>query len=173
MAKAKERDRSTWIVHGQDRNSPWIMLAIVVLIVVAVVLAYMRFMGFGTVTYEVRECRSPLTAESTWAQIEAADCRAIDVGTDGATLVLYEGTSRTEAASVDGGTFTFEGFPINTPAHAFELRGVRPAGTGLLVDPKDQSVRREVRSNASGTNWNGFTGGRGPTHYWILLTPES
>lgn len=173
MAKAKERDRTQWIVHGQHRNNPWIMFVIVALIVAAVVIAYLRIMAFRTVTYEVRQCQSPLTAESTWAEIEAAECRSIDAVAEGATLVLFEGSSRKEAESVLGGSFTFEGFPINTPAHSFELHGVQPADTGLLVDPKGQSIRREMRSDASGTTWSGFTGGRGPTEYWILLTPDA
>lgn len=173
MGKLQERDRSQWIVQGQHRNNPWIMFIIVALIVAAVVIAYMRVMAFRTVTYEVRQCQSPLTAESTWAQIEAAGCESIDAGAQGATLVLFEGSSRKEAESVQGGIFTYEGFPINTPAHSFELHGVQPAETGLLVDPASETVRREMRSDASGTNWSGFTGGRGPTDYWILLAPGS
>lgn len=173
MAKAKERDRAQWIVHGQHRNNPWIMIIITVLIVAAIVVAYLQIMAFRTVTYEVRQCESPLTAQSTWAQIEAAGCESIDANADGTTLVLFEGSSPKEAESVQGGLFTFEGFPINTPAHSFELRGVEPADTGLLVDPKSQTVRREMRSDASGSSWSGFTGGRGPTEYWILLSPSS
>lgn len=173
MAKARERDRSQWIVHGQRRNSPWIMLIITALIVAAIVFAYLRVMAFRTVTYEVLECQSPLTAQSTWAQVEAAGCESIDANGEDVTLVLFEGSSAKEAESVQGGTFTFEGFPINTPAHSFELRGVQPADSGLLVDPEAQSVRREMRSDASGSTWSGFTGGRGPTEYWILLSPRS
>lgn len=172
MAKAKERDRSQWIVQGQHRNNPWIMLIIIALIVAAIVIAYLRIMAFRTVTYEVRQCAGPLTAESTWAQIETAGCESIDAAADGATLVLFEGSSPKEAESVQGGTFTFEGFPINTPAHSFELSGVQPAETGLLVDPEAQTVRREMSGNASGSTWTGFTGGRGPTEYWILLSPR-
>jgi len=173
MAKTKERDKSQWIVQGQYRNNPWVMFVIVALIIAAVVIAYIRIMGFGTVTYEVRQCQSPITAESSWTEIEAADCSAIDAARDGVTMTLFEGKSPKEVDSVRGGRFVFEGFPINTPAHSFELRGVQPAEVGLLVDPSSKTVRRELSSNASGTDWSGFTGARGPTDYWVLLAPGS
>ena len=166
----RTRDTSEWIVHGQHTRRPWVMFVIVALIVAAVVITYMRFKNFETITYELRSCASPLTAESSWEEVEAAGCEPIDA--TGVTMTLFEEKSRHEPDLVEGGAFTFESFPINTPAQSFEILGTPPSGAGFLVDPGGDIIRRQISSNAAGTDWSGFTGDRGPTQYWVLFTPE-
>lgn len=168
---ARTREKSEWIVQGHHRDSPWVMLVIIALIGAAVVIAYVRFMAFKDVTYELRSCQQPLAADSTWEQIEAAGCEPVDE-LSGAHLVLYEEKSRHEPDLVEGARFTFERFPVNSVAHAVEITGTSPHGVGLLVDPEGRQIRRELSSNADGTQWSGYTGDRGPTTYWVLFTPE-
>lgn len=169
MARTQET-KPEWIVHGHQPRRPWVMLVIVGLIIAAVVIAYLRFMNFQTVTYELRACTAPLTVDSTWSQIEAAGCEPIDASD--VTMVVFEERSRHDPDQIEGGAFSFEGFPMNNPAHSFEITGTPPHDAGFLVDPEGQQIRRQISSNAAGTDWSGYTGDRGPTTYWVLFTPE-
>ena len=87
------------------------------------------------------------------------------------SVAVYEGTSRHEPSSVDGARYAFSDFPVNTPAHSVEISGTPALGTVLIADPAGRQVRREMAGSASGTEWTGFVGSRGPTEYWLLLSP--
>jgi hypothetical protein len=165
----RARQADEWIVHSRKTSQPWVIIPFLVAIGVLVVLAYQRFMAFDTVTYELRVCQSPLTAETSWSEVEAAGCEPM---TDtGASVVLYEGTSRHDPATAEGGVFSFDAFPINASSHAVEISGVPPASSVLIAEPTNERIRRAMSGDASGTSWSGFVGDRGPTEYWLLLTP--
>lgn len=169
---APSRTKDGWIVHGKHQNSLWVPVVIAALIGVCVFIYYQGFMRFETVTYELRECSAPLTAESTWAEVEAADCQPVDAA--GATFVLYEERSRHEPDTVTGSVFTFESFPLNTAAHSPELTLAEPAESVVVAEPDNEQLRRPMRRISSdGLQWSGYTGSRGPTEYWILVTPTA
>jgi hypothetical protein len=154
----------------RTRSRPWVIVVIVAVIAGIVVVAYQRFMTFETITYELRTCASPVDAQSSWSDIEAAGCEPTEH--DGASVVVYEGTSRHEASSVAGAQHAFADFPLNTPAHSVEIIGSEPMGTVLIVEPTNERIRREMAGNADGTAWTGFVGARGPTEYWLLMSPR-
>ena len=170
MAAAKlKADKNGWIVHGTHKNSPWAILVILALIAAVVVLAYQRFMAFDTITYQVRQCAQPLTAESTWADIEAAGCR---VGsTAGMEFRVYEGRSEHVPDSVTDDTFIFDRYPVNSVFHTADLTTTEPGQSALIVDPGNEEIRTVMNSDRSGKNWSAYVGREGPTDYWILLTP--
>lgn len=169
---APTRTKDGWIVHGKHQNSLWVPVVIVIVIGVLVALAYQRFMAFDTVTYELRHCAEPLTAESTWEQVEAAGCEPADA--TGATFVLWEERSRHEPDSVAGSVFTFDSFPINSVAHSPQLTLPESAETVVVAEPTNEQLRRPMRrTSVDGLNWSGYTGARGPTEYWILVTPTA
>ena len=166
----RARDSSEWIVNGRARSRPWVIVVIVAAIAVLIVVAYQRLMAFDTVTYELRACATPVTAQSSWADIEAAGCEPLS--DDSVSVTVYEGTSRHEASSVSGARHSFGDFPVNTTAHSVEIAGTRPMGTVLIAEPTNEQIRREMAGNADGTTWTGFVGARGPTEYWLLMSPQ-
>lgn len=166
--EARSRDTSEWIVYGRKQSQPWLIVVFVVAVGVLVVLAYQRFMAFDTVTYELRACRGSLTADSSWSQVESADCRPGSFGD--VEVVVYEGTSRHEPAAVDGAAYSFDGFPLNSTAHSVEIDGLPSADGVLIAEPTTERIRRAMSGNAAGTAWSGFVGDRGPTLYWLLVT---
>lgn len=169
--KQKGRDHSEWIVHGQTKTNPWVMVAIVVGIAALVVLAYQRLMNFDTITYELRQCEQPLTEESSWAEVTAAGCEPISI--DGVTLKVYEGRSEHVPDSTEDSTFIFDSYPVNSIEHVLEIDGTPPGDALLLGDPQGEEIRRAMSSDAGGRDWSTYVGARGPTEYWLLLTPRS
>ena len=167
--RTQTRDASEWIVNGRQRSRPWVIVVIVAVIAALVVLAYQRFMAFETVSYELRACTTPVDAQSSWSDIEAADCAP--VSDDSVSVVLYEGTSRHEPSAVRGGQYSFGDFPVNTSAHSVEITGTDSMRTVLIAEPNEERIRREMSGNADGTAWTGFVGARGPTEYWLLMSP--
>ncbi|MCA1780946.1 MAG: hypothetical protein ABR500_14075 [Dermatophilaceae bacterium] len=164
------RNHDEWIVHGRKPGQPWLIVVFFVAIGVLVVLAYQRFMAFDTVTYELRACQSPLTVESTWSEVEAAGCEPTEPGE--VQVVLYEGTSRHEPATVDRAVFSFDRFPVNSTLHSVEIDGTPPTGAVLIAEPTNETIRQSMSGNVQGTTWSGFVGDRGPTQYWLLMTPN-
>lgn len=167
--RTKTRDTSEWIVNGRQRSRPWVIVLIVAVIAVLVVAAYQRFMAFETVTYELRACAAPVDAGSSWSDVEAADCTPLV--DESVSVVVFEGTSRHEPSSVSGARYAFGDFPVNTPAHSVEITGTQPMGTVLIAEPANERIRREMTGNADRTSWTGFVGSRGPTEYWLLMSP--
>jgi len=165
-------DKSDWIVHGRKPGNPWVIPIGIILMGILIVMIYQRFMAFDAVTYELRQCQTPLTAESTWEQVRAADCEPLDAA--GTQFVIYEGASRHDPDAVDGNKFLFDSFPINSVEHSVEMEFPFAAESVVIVEPENERVRRALSSVSSdGTRWSGYTGQRGPTHYWILLSPPA
>lgn len=165
------RAREEWIVHGRKPGSPWVIPIVLILMAVLVVMAYQRFMAFEAVTYELRQCQAPLTADSTWEQVQAARCEPVDAGST--VFSIYEGSSRHQPDLVEGSEFIFDSFPINSVEHSTDLVLPEAAESVVIVEPTNERVRRSMRGDAAGTHWTGYTGDRGPTHYWLLVTPDS
>jgi hypothetical protein len=163
------RDTSEWIVHGRKQSQPWVVVVFVIVIAALVVVGYQRFMAFETIRYELRTCERSVVADASWAAVEASGCRPLGAVTG--EVVVYEGTSRHDPDSIDGATFVFDRFPVNSTAHSVELTGIEPAESVLIAEPTNERIRRAMSGNASGTTWTGFIGDRGPTEYWLLVTP--
>jgi Tfp pilus assembly protein PilV len=163
------RDTSEWIVHGRKTSQPWVVVVFVVVIAVLVVVGYQRFMAFETISYELRTCERSVAADASWSAVEASGCRPLDSASG--EVVVYEGTSRHAADSVDGARFVFDRFPVNSTAHSVELTGIEPAESVLIAEPTHERIRRAMSGNAAGTAWTGFIGDRGPTEYWLLIVP--
>lgn len=166
----RSRDQKEWIVHGRKHGQPWVIPVVLILMGVLVVMTYQRFMAFDSVTYELRQCQTPLTAESTWAQVQAANCEPLD--TAGATFAIYEGASRHDPDVTEAHEFLFDSFPINSVEHSVDLRIPVAAASVVVGEPDNEQVRRALSPDAAGKHWTGYTGDRGPTHYWLLVTPR-
>lgn len=154
----------------RQRNRGWVIALGFLALVLTTTLVYREYLAVSTVTYEMRECREPLTESSSWADVEAAGCVPLTAAGDGSIIVMEEGATR-EAKSVEGATWTFEGVPVNSPAHGLRLRTPLAAQTAVVAEPTNQRVRTELSGDVAGTQWSGHIGSRGPTEYWILLTP--
>ena len=169
---APTRTKDGWIVHGTYQNRLWVPVVIAAVIGVLVFGYYQRFMAFDTVSYELRHCSEPLTADSTWQEVEAAECEPVDAA--GTTFVLFEERSQHDPSAVTGSVFTFEDFPVNSVAHSPQLILTEPAETVVVAEPTNEQLRRPMRrTSVDGLRWSGYTGARGPTEYWILVTPTT
>lgn len=158
-------------VRGRGpRNRGWVLLLCFAAILLIATVAYMQLMRFETVTYELRQCEQPLTDSSSWADVEAAGCQPLAV-TGSAGLLQIESSSRNAPDRVEGSTWVFDAVAVNSPAHAIELTSPVPAQSGVIAEPTNKVVRSRLSPDASGTLWTGFIGSRGPTTYWLLLTP--
>lgn len=175
MTTHRNRSEAVWTaeearVKGRrNRNKAWVLVALVALGAFVIWLAWTRMLGVTDVTYELRTCRSPLGEESTWAEVQAAACDPAPV--EGATLELVAGTSREAPASGTGSTWLFENVPVNSPENSAHLTLPEPAGTVVVAEPDNRQIRTAMSSDASGTGWSAYIGSRGPTSYWILVTP--
>lgn len=158
-------------VRGTHRNRGWVMLLVgFAAVVTLATVAYLEFMRFETVSYELRQCDRPLSESSSWAEVEAAGCAPVTLS-DAADLVVLEAATRSAPDRVDGSTWVFEEVPVNSPAHAVELVTPFAGRTAVIAEPTNRVLRDEMSSDASGTRWSGFIGSRGPTEYWLLVTP--
>ena len=151
------------------RNAWWMLPLLAALCLVALYGGYRVYMGIATVTYEVRQCQEPLTEQSTWADVQAAACEPASA--DALTMALMRGEERVEPDGVSGSVLTWEAWAVNSPEHSVDLDLTEPAETVVIGEPEAQRVRVALTSDASDTRWGGFIGGRGPTSYWVLLTP--
>lgn len=173
MARARHEalwthDEST--VKGKvQRNKPWVLILLMACIAGLAALGYTRFWNLQTVTYELRECAQPLTAESTWSEVQSAACDL--VGPGGSRLWVVNEGEQVQPATVEGSTFTFERIPIHSPAPGLRAELDRPARTIVIAEPENEQIRRQMNGDSSGTSWSAHIGSRGPLHYWVLVTP--
>lgn len=173
---ARARHEARWThadatVRGRaQRNRGWVLLVGFAAIVMLATVAYLEFMRFETVTYQLRQCEQPLTEDSSWADVEAAGCEPLAITGD-ANLLQIEASSRNAPDRVEGSTWTFDEVPVNSPAHAIEMVSPIAARSGVIAEPTNEVVRSTLSPDTSGTRWSGFIGSRGPTTYWLLLTP--
>lgn len=164
------KNNDGWIVHGKKPGNPWVIPVAIILMGVLVVMTYQRFMAFDSVSYELHTCQTPLAADSTWGQIESARCEPLDA--DGTELVIYEGSSRHAPDIVAGNTFSFDSFPVNSVEHSIQVQLPFPARSVVIAEPDNTRVRRALSSVQAGIQWSGYIGQRGPTRYWVLISPD-
>lgn len=173
---ARARHEARWThehatVRGRRQgNRGWVLIIAFAAVALMATVAYLEFMRFETVRYELRQCAQPLTEESSWAEVEAAGCEPLPL-TGQASLTRVEGSSHHEPDSIEGSAWIFEGVPVNSPAHAIELVSPVAAEQGIIAEPTNETVRSELSPDTSGLRWSGFIGSRGPQEYWLLLTP--
>lgn len=168
--EARWTHKDSTVSGRRQGNRGWVIILGFLAIALAATVAYMEYMRFETVSYELRQCAEPLTEDSTWADVQAAACEPLSL-TDGASLTLIEGSSRQQPDSAQGSTWVIDGVAVNSPAHAIEIVSPVVAESGVIAEPTNQVVRSTLSKDASGTRWTGFIGSRGPTEYWLLLTP--
>lgn len=168
--EARWTHESSTVRGNRRRNRGWVVLLCFAVIVVLATVAYREFMRFETVSYELRRCEQALTEDSSWADVQAAGCEPVAIASDD-SLLLQEESALKSPDRTDGSTWLFDEVPVNSPAHSFQLQTSFEARSGVVVEPTNQRIRTELSSDASGTRWTAFIGSRGPTEYWILLTP--
>lgn len=176
---ARARHEAMWthqestVKGSAQRNKPWVLILLVALIAGLAALGYTRFWNLQTVTYELRQCAQPLTAESSWADVQAAACEPVEqVDLRGTQLVVTNEGEQIQPATVEGSTFSFENIPIHSPAPGLRVDLDRPVSTIVIAEPDNEQIRREMnRLDSAGTSWSAHIGSRGPLHYWVLLTP--
>lgn len=152
-------------------NRGWWMLVVAFAAVALVsTFAYGRLMNFQDVTFELRHCQQPLTADSTWAEVQAAGCDPAPV--DGAAATHWNQGSATSPDTTGETSWTFERLPVNTVVNAIEFDLPEPAVTVVVAEPDKQTVRRALTSDVSDTTWTGMIGDRASTTMWVLVTPE-
>lgn len=173
----RHRSEAVWtapeaVVKGRARqNRPWVLAALIIALVAVVVLTWSRTMGISDVTYELRTCAEPLDAGSSWAEVQAAGC--VPAPTAGTRVTLWAEGDQQDADVVDDTTWTFQDVPVNTAATAIEVDLSDPATSVVLVEPGNEQVRRALTKDAPGLSWTANVGARGPTAYWLLVTPAS
>lgn len=173
MARARHEGRWTHAeatVKGSTQgNRPWVLILCVALVVGLAVLGYSRYWNFQTVSYELRECAEPLTAESTWAEVQAAACDPVEPGS--IVLRATDKMEQIEPTTVEGSTFSFEMIPVHSRSNGLRVELQAPARSIVIAEPENEQVRREMNSDRPGLNWTANIGSRGPLHYWVLITP--
>lgn len=167
--EAKWSHEEARVKGRRQSNRWWIMLLGFALIVVLAALGYTRFWNFETVSYELRQCTQPLTAESSWAEVQDAACDPVPAGSNQLAVTIEREVA--EPDTVEGSTYFFEMMPVNSPAPALRAELERPARTVVVAEPENEQIRRAMSGDASGTRWSASIGSRGPTAYWVLVTP--
>lgn len=167
--EARWTHKAATVTGRKAHNRPWVLLVLVAAIAVLATVGYVRFMGFTTVTYEFRQCQAPLDEQSDWSTVQAAACDPAPL--DGAEIVLMRSSEAVAATRVDGSSLVWERWPLNSPEHSIEIELPGPARSVVIAEPEAERIRTELTKDASGTRWGGHIGGRGPTTYWILVTP--
>lgn len=155
--------------RGPGNRGWWALAVGFAVIVVATTLAFDRYMNFQDVTFELRHCDSALTEESTWQEVQAAACDPATI--DGDVLTMWHEGSQSSADATAASSWTFEDVPINTVVNAMEITTAAPAESVVLAEPDNERIRRALTSDAEGTRWSGSIRDRGPTTYWVLVTP--
>jgi hypothetical protein len=171
----RARHEAAWtdgdaIVKGRvGRNRAWVLVLLFVALALLSTLAFNRFMNFQDVTYQLRSCEAPLTQDSTWEEVQAAACDPAPAA--GAELTLWAASHERPADATTGDSWVFEDVPVNTAQTSMEVRLPQPARSVVLAEPDNEVVRRELSPDASDRRWTANVGGRGPTTYWVLVTP--
>ena len=171
---SRNRTEASWTheratVKGRRRDKWWVLLALIVALVVVVTLTWNRMMGVGDVTFELRHCAQPLAKDSSWEEVQAAACDPAPI--EGTTLNVLLGLDPQEPVSTTETTWTFENIAVNSPENGLAVRTDEPVQSVVLAEPESQQIRRALTSDASDQRWNANIGGRGPTSYWVLVTP--
>jgi hypothetical protein len=159
------------VKHRRSRNRGWVLIPLFAVIAVVATLAYDRFMSFATVSYEVRHCEQPLTADSTWEQVQSAGCEPVPA--DRAEILVVQDQDRRSPDDVQGSISSFDDIPVNSPVPSILVTTDEPAASVVLVEPENERIRRELSRNAPGTQWSGNVGSRGPLSYQVLITPAA
>lgn len=155
--------------RGPGNRGWWALAVGFGVIVVVSSLAFDRYMNFQDVTFELRYCQAPLTAESTWQEVQAAACDPAPVDDD--VLTMWHGGDQSSADATGETSWTFEDVPVNTVVNAMQVRTSSPAQSVVLAEPDNAQIRRSLTSDSEGTRWSANIGDRGPTTYWVLVTP--
>ncbi|GGK78043.1 hypothetical protein [Ornithinimicrobium pekingense] len=160
------------IVRGRPGgNRGWWTLGLLFAVVAVVAtVAYNRYWDVQDVTFELRRCEAPLTADSTWQEVQAAACDPATIEGDEVTM-WHEGT-QTQADSTTGSSWTFEDIRINTVINAMEMRTGTPAESVVLAEPENETIRRALTTDSERVRWSANVGSQGPTTYWVLVTPQ-
>ena len=153
------------------RNRAWVLALMFALVVVVATVSWSRMMGVADVTYELRVCDRPLSAASTWTEVEAAGCQAAPAA--GTAVTLWAGGDQQEPDTTDRTSWTFEDVPVNTSATGVQVDLRTPARSVVLAEPTNEQVRRALSGDASERRWTANVGSRGPVSYWVLVTPAA
>lgn len=156
--------------RGPGNRGWWTLALGFAVIAVVATLAFNRYMNFQDVTFELRHCQQPLTAESTWREVQAAACDPAPVGGD--VLTMWHEGSQSSADATAESSWTFEDVPVNTVVNAMEITTAAPARSVVLAEPDNEQIRRALTSDTARTRWSANIGDRGPTTYWVLVTPD-
>ena len=155
------------------RNQWWVLPLLLVGIAVVMFVAWRIYNGVDTVTYEVRQCQQPLTEDSSWGEVQSAGCDPVDAGEMPDSMLLMRGEEPVEPDRTEGAVLAWDGWAVNSPEHSVQLRLEDAAETIVVAEPTNQRVRTGLSGDAADVRWGGFIGGRGPTEYWVLITPSS
>lgn len=165
-------------VKGRSRGNTgwWVLLVAVAVVIGLAVFGYARWWSFQTVEYQTMQCSAPLTEDSSWSEVQAAGCEPVDVEGLGQVVVYNQldrsdMSSQREPAAVEGAITRYDDVAVNSPAHYLELDLTSTAQTVVVAEPDNQTVRSAMSSDSSGTQWGTPIGSRGPTSYWLLVTP--
>lgn len=168
-AEAVWTDETARVKGKRNRNRFWVLFGLVALGAVIISLTWSRMMGVTDVTYELRHCQQPIAEDASWQEVQAAACDPAPI--EGLTARQVAASDEQEPSSSSGSTWTFKDVPVNSPENSFRLRLTEPATTVVLAEPGNEKIRREFTGDAEGIRWNAFVGSRGPSEYWILVTP--
>lgn len=158
------------VVKGRvARNRFWVVLVLFALIVVVSSWAFATRMNFQDLQVQLQVCGEPLTEDATTADVEAAGCVPTDVTDE--QLAMWHESARRDPVGTQGAVWQFEEVPINTVANAFQLDLAEPARSVVVLDHEAGTVRAALTPDAADTRWTGVVGSRGPTSYWLLVTP--
>lgn len=158
------------VVKGKvARNRLWVILVLFGLIAVISTWAFTRQLNFQDLQVQLQVCQEPLAEEATSADVEAAGCTPTDVTEE--RVRLWHQSSPRDPVSAEGPTWQFEDVPIDTVANAVQVDLPEPARSVVLFDHDGGTVRTALTSDAADTRWTGTVGTRGPTSYWLLVTP--
>ncbi|WP_289018047.1 hypothetical protein [uncultured Ornithinimicrobium sp.] len=158
------------VVKGKvRRNRLWVVLLLFGLVGVLSTWAYTRLLNFQDLQVQLRVCQEPLGEDATGADVTAAGCVPTDV-TDERVRLWHQSSPR-DPVSAEGPTWLFEDVPIDTVANAVQVDLADPARSVVLFDHEEGGVRTALTPDAADTRWTGTVGTRGPTSYWLLVTP--
>ncbi|GAA4867854.1 hypothetical protein [Serinicoccus chungangensis] len=155
------------------RNQWWVLPVLLAGLALVLFVAWRVYNGVDTVTYEVRRCEAPLTEDASWSEVQAAACDPVDAAALPASVVLMRGEEPVEPDLTEGALLTWEGWAVNSPEHSVQVRLEDPAQTIVIAEPTNERVRTALTPDAADIRWGGFIGGRGPTEYWVLVTPAA
>ncbi|KUG58390.1 hypothetical protein AVL62_10780 [Serinicoccus chungangensis] len=154
------------------RNQWWVLPLLLAGIALVMFVAWRVYNGVDTVTYEVRRCQEVLTEDASWSEVQAAACDPVDAVAL-PSVVLMRGEEPVEPDRSEGAVLAWDGWAVNSPEHSVQVRLEDPAESIVVAEPTNERVRTELTPDAADIRWGGFIGGRGPTEYWVLITPDT